>query len=479
MPEPPGYRDVFRGGTGPLAVGLLLLELVSAVQVYITATVLPLVSDELAGSRYYGLALSAGTVAVFVATPATAPLMHRFGARTLLGVAALLHTVGTASSAISSVMPMYALGRLVQGLGTGALVAIGYAVLAERFPARLRPQLIALLTSMWLLPSLVGPSGAALLATTLGWRPTLLVGIPPLLLAVGLVITRLGGEPEEPSRPRPVPVVAVVVMTAGAGMISFGGSRHGIAAALLLAGGLLLVPAGALRVLPPGTATGRSPQAAAVAALVLATFTFLGADGLTTLYVTEGLGRPIGWAAAPLSVAGIAWSSGTLWQPRLLRRSGGRTRPVLTLGAVLLGAGAGLLVPLLPVARAAAAAAGHATGTGARLAGDHPVTPWSALAVAVLAWAVAGAGIGLLYPTLSVGALSVPAADAAAMSSSVVLAEALGSTLGTAVGGSLVSLSATLTGSFVAGLLAASALFAANALGILGYVRRVPARLDG
>lgn len=455
---------MFRGSTGPLAVGLLLLELVSAVQVYLTATVLPLVSDELDGSRYYGLALSAGTVAVFVATPASAPLMLRLGPRTLLGVAATLHTVGTGLSAISSVMPMYALGRLVQGLGTGALVAIGYAVLAERFPARLRPRLIALLTAMWLLPSLVGPSGAALLATAVGWRATLLAGLPPVLLAVALVVGRLGGEPEEPSRPRPVPVGAVAVMTAGAAMVSFGGTLSGPAAAGLVVTGLLLVPVGAVRVLPPGTATGRTPQAAAVAGLVLASFVFLGGEGLTTLYVTEGLGRAIGWAAIPLSVSGIAWSAGTLGQPRLLLLTGGRTRPVLLASAGLLVGGAVLLAALLPLADAA--------GSGPQARGSGV-----ALAVVMLAWALAGTGIGLLYPTLSVGALAVPAADAAAMSSSVVLAEALGSTLGTAVGGSLVSLSATATGGFTDGLVAAYVVFALAATGIAGYARRAPARM--
>lgn len=463
---------MFRGGTGPLAVGLLLLELVSAVQVYITATVLPLVSGELAGSRYYGLALSAGTVAVFVATPASAPLMIRIGPRTLLGVAAGLHTVGTAWASISSEMPMYALGRLVQGLGTGSLVAIGYAVLAERFPARLRPRLIALLTAMWLLPSLVGPSGAALLATTIGWRATLLVGIPPVLLAVALVIWRLGGEPDEPSRPRPVPVRAVAVMTAGAAMVSFGGTLRGLPAATLVLAGLLLVPAGAVRVLPPGTAAGRTPQAAAVAGLVLATFAFLGGDGLTTLYVTEGLGRSIGWAALPLSVAGIAWSLGTLVQPRLLARSGFRTRPVLLLAAGLVVAGCALLAPLLPLA-AAAGGSGGAAGAGTGGADGLP-----ALAVVVLAWALTGTGMGLIYPTLSVGALQVPAADAAAMSSSVVLAEALGGTLGTAVGGSLVSLSATATGGFTDGLVLAYVVFGLAGAGIIGYVRRAPARLE-
>jgi MFS family permease len=457
------YREVFRGNLGRLAVGLMLLEFFAAVQVFVTATVLPMVSAELDGGRYYGLALSAGTVATFAVTPATAPLMARFGPRVVLVAAGGLHVAGAAVSATSSVMPVFALGRLVQGLGTGALMALGYALLAERFPARLRPRLIALLTAMWLVPSLFGPGGAALLATALGWRVTLALSACVTLIAVLWVTGQVRGEPEEPSRPRRVPVVDVAVMTAGAAMIAFAGSAAGAAAAALLVVGLVLAVAGAVKVLPPGAVSGRRPESAAVAGLVLATFAFMGADGLTTLYVQRGLGQPIGWAAAALSVAGIAWSVGTLLFSRLLQLLSGRTAPLLLLGSVLMVVGVALLIVVLPVSGVAA------EGSPVRL---------PSIGAVILAWTVAGTGMGLVYPTLSVAALQVPAADGAAMSAAVVLAEALGGTISLAVGGSLVSLSSTLTGGFTAGLLSAYAVFAVAALAIGYYARRVPRRLQ-
>jgi MFS family permease len=463
MAGPATYREVFRGGLGRLAAGLMLLEFSAAIQVFITATVLPLVSAELDGGRYYGLALSAGTVAIFVATPVTAPLMLRLGPRSVLGAAAVLHLTGTVVSAASAAMPIFALGRLIQGFGTGLLMALGYALLAERFPARMRPRLIALLTSMWLLPSLLGPGGAALLATVFGWRITLAASAPPVLAAVLLVIGQVRGDPDEPSRPRPVPAVAVAVLAGGGGMISFGGTTTGVPAAGLLVGGLILVIVGAVRVLPAGTIAGRPPQSAAVAALVLSTFAFLGGDGLTTLYVTQGLGRPIGWAAAVLSTAGIAWSVGTLLHARLLQRLSGRTAPMVLTGGILVVVGMSLLILVL-------------LGAGA-VSGRRPAG-LPAVGLVVLAWTVAGAGMGLLYPTLSVAALQVPAADAAAMSSAVVLAEAIGGTISLAAGGSLVSLSATLTGHFTAGLIGAYTLFAGAALAIGYYGRRSPEQLQ-
>jgi hypothetical protein len=69
-----------------------------------------------------------------------------------------------------------------------------------------------------------------------------------------------------------------------------------------------------------------------------------------------------------------------------------------------------------------------------------------AAALVIVAWAAGGAGMGLVYPTLTLGALLVPTAAAGRAATSVVLTEALGGTLSLAIGGSLVSLSATQTG---------------------------------
>src|SRR5262245_55214108 len=159
------YRELFRGRDAWLAVGLLLLEFVAAVQLYVTVTVLPLVSSELHGQRYYGLALSGATVALFVSTPLAAPIARRVGMRAVLLAAGVLYLAGSLLSAVAASMPVFTAGRVVMGLGDGVLFALSYLIVAEHFPPRLRSRMIALLASMWLLPSLLGPPGAAVLAT--------------------------------------------------------------------------------------------------------------------------------------------------------------------------------------------------------------------------------------------------------------------------------------------------------------------------
>jgi len=456
MTESVTYRELFRGEAGRLAVGLLLLEFVAAVQVFVTATLLPLVSSQLHGQRYYGLALSAATVALFVSTPLATPIAQRIGSRTVLLAAGVLYVAGTVLSAVAMSMPVFAAGRVVQGLGGGAMFALGYAIVAEDFPSRLRSRMIALLTSMWLLPSLLGPAGAAVLAALVGWRWALLAVLPPLVAAVALVARRVSDRtPVEQARG--LPLMAVAVMSVGAVAISFAGSRSGGVALGLMAIGLVLVLGGAMRVLPDGTFSGGPPPAAAVGGLLLALFVFFGADGLITLYVTDGLGASIGWAAAALSAGSVAWSLTTLAQPRLLDRTGQRGFGIVAGGSLMITLGlAALLLVLLLIP----------SGSG----------PAAELMV-IAAWTAGGAGMGLVYPTLALGALLVPAARAGTAAAAVVLTEALGGTLSLAISGSLVSLSTTLTGAYRTGLLLSYAMFTLISAAVLYYARRAPTRL--
>ena len=186
----------------------------------------------------------------------------------------------------------------------------------------------------------------------------------------------------------------------------------------------------------------------------MATFAFFGGDSLITLLVTEGLGSTIAWAAAALSVGGIFWSLSTLIQPRLLERVDNRGFPITAAGAALVTAGLGLLLVVLWI-------------------GSGPL----AVGLVVVAWSVGGTGMGLVYPTLSVSVLLAEGIEPTAAAAALVLAEALGGTLSMAIGGSLVSLSSTLTGSFRGGLWMSYSLFTATSAMVVYYGWRAPVRL--
>ena len=77
--------------------------------------------------------------------------------------------------------------RAVQGFGAGLNIVSLYVVVGRAFPAGLRPRVFSAISSGWILPSLVGPPVAGLLADHLSWRWVFL-GVLPLLLGAALLV---------------------------------------------------------------------------------------------------------------------------------------------------------------------------------------------------------------------------------------------------------------------------------------------------
>ena len=96
-------------------------------------------------------------------------------------------------------MPVLVAGRLVQGLGGGALTVSLYVLVARIYPGALHPKIFAAFSAAWVIPSLVGPFAAGIVAQVFSWHWVFLgvVGlvIPALLR---LTLSVLGPARKEP-----------------------------------------------------------------------------------------------------------------------------------------------------------------------------------------------------------------------------------------------------------------------------------------
>src|SRR5439155_14640980 len=90
-------------------------------------------------------------------------------ARALVVVVGIF-VVGTVLAAAAPSMPLFIVGRFLQGWGLGAQYAVSLGAVAKTYPEAHRPRVLALLSGAWILPSIFGPSFGALLASTVGRR---------------------------------------------------------------------------------------------------------------------------------------------------------------------------------------------------------------------------------------------------------------------------------------------------------------------
>src|SRR5207245_8613948 len=64
---------------------------------------------------------------------------------------------GLAVAGLAPSMAVLVVGRCLQGLGAGATPAIMYVAIGRTLPERVRPRMMAVLSTAWVMPGLLGP----------------------------------------------------------------------------------------------------------------------------------------------------------------------------------------------------------------------------------------------------------------------------------------------------------------------------------
>ncbi|MFJ8624435.1 MFS transporter [Kitasatospora sp. NPDC093550] len=382
-----GWRELFSrrhaAAASILAGGVALY----AMNLYFTAALMPSIVADIGGARYYAWVATGFLMAAVIASMLVSRLLDRLGAARAYVLGFLVFGAGAVLNALSPSMPALVLGRVVQGLGGGLVAGLGYAVIRSALPERLWTRAAGLVSAMWGVGTLVGPSLGGLFAQLGAWRGAYVLLLVAALVLAALARRVLPGRSGEGRGSGPVPLPSLLLLTLAAAAFSISSTVPGgwATAVCILAGVALLVGFVAVErrasatVLPQQTYRAGHPLkwlyltvAVLCAGVVAENFIPLFGQELGGLgpLVAGFLGAAVsaGWTTAQLFSVGI-------------ESARGRARAVRTAPLVLVG---GLLVyGLLQTGDA----------SGARVA------LWA------LALFVAGTGIGLAFPHLSVAAM--------------------------------------------------------------------------
>ena len=392
-----------------LAVGVVLLEFVASVSSFVSGTLLPLIEHDLSAAQQVQLLVTGGEIGMFTALPLSPWIVQRVPTARLMLAGLTLSVAGSVMSALSVDAWTFAGGRFVAGFAGGVLSVFGVTAAIRHLEDSLRVKVIAAMSAMWLIPAMVGPPAALALQHLIGWRLTLLVPIPLMLLARTFVITESGPRPGPRAETPPSLRAFLIPLGAAASVLLITSDLWYLTPVPV---GLATI--GYLSVMPTGTARLARGAPAALAALTLFGFGYFGANQLLTLLFTQSFGATLVQAGIALSATSIAWAFVGLFAPRF------RTNPRIPSVGMGLAAVGTLLVSLLGFAGAS----------------------WH---TALCAWTLAGIGIGLSYPTLYLRATTPDDPGAVVMiAAAAVTAESFGALAGGTLGAGFVSLSAGL-----------------------------------
>src|SRR5438128_6819938 len=104
--------------------------------------------------------------------------------------------------------------RMMQGLGAGSLMTLGYTIIGELFGLERRAKLQGWISSVWGVASLVGPWLGGVLSDHVSWRWVFYVNLPFGAIAMALIATALVEE-ARPARRPVMDVAGVALFTAG------------------------------------------------------------------------------------------------------------------------------------------------------------------------------------------------------------------------------------------------------------------------
>ena len=399
--------------TSGLLAGILLAVFGVAFQMVGVVAALPDVMRALHGEAHYAWAFSGMVMGMLLSLLVAGPYADRRGPLRPMAVGFGLFLLGLVGAMLAIDVPTLIAARFLQGLGGGAMNLSLFVVIALGFPGERRPTVMSWLSLCWVLPAFVGPPISALLVH-LNWRLVFGIGIP-VLLAAALLMTpqvkrlQAGFRPAE-GRTRN-PVWAVVVISISPALLQLTGILplpwgvvSGVAAVLGLA---VAVPC----VLPERVRSLRAGLGPMAATRALQAGAFFAAEAFLLLGLQELRGLSGLQAGVALTIGSLGWSGGSWLQSRPWLRL--RRDQIIVAGTVLGAIGIAGIAAFM-------------------------VWSWVPIVVAVLAWAVAGCGMGLMMASTAVATMALSSPQEQGRNSSALqVSETLGSSLLTAAAGAV------------------------------------------
>ncbi|WP_344892312.1 MFS transporter [Nonomuraea antimicrobica] len=430
-----------------LSIGLVALVTLLAFEAMAVATAMPVVARELDGMSLYNLAFSATLAASVIATVLGGRWSDVRGPLQPIGVGVGAFVAGLLLAGFAPTMELFVTGRFVQGLGTGLTQVALYVLVARVYPGAMHSKVFALFSAAWVVPSMVGPAIAGFVVEKADWR-WIFLGVTLIVIPSALLLWRgTAGRAIENGIAEPAPglgrkLVWATVTAVAAALIQYGSALK-LAGLPLLAIGVVLLAVALPKLLLPGSLRAAPGLPTAPVLRGLAYGSLMAAEVLIPLMLMNERGLSATGAGIVLTIGALGWSTGSWIKGRGTIGNMAAVRG----GAAMIAVGIAMVTLVL--------------------VDSMP------LAVAYVAMAVAGLGIGALHPTVSVLVLKMSkegeegqngAAVGVGESVFTVVAVAVSGALFTATGGSyLAGLVFTVVLAVVAFLLAPRFVQAAGA----------------
>ena len=327
------WSELFSSG---LTGRILLLSFgvwLHAADELMVSTITPAMIASIGGELYVAWLIALYEVGSIVAGAASAIIVLRFGVRFSMAGAALAYFGGCLVSGLAPDMTVMLAGRLIQGLGGGAMIALSFVGVYRLIPEHLTARVYALMSIVWGVSAFSGPMIGAAFADNGIWRGAFYLFAGQAILFALVVMVRMKdavvgqAEPATDARGSIALILRILTLAAGVVLVAASGTvtepawQFALAAAgfLALAAFMMMdMKSGRNRLLPNRAFDYRQPQGAVIILVLFMSICTMGLITYGPLILTglHGLSatavgiilmlESIGWSVTAVLVAGIA-----------------------------------------------------------------------------------------------------------------------------------------------------------------------------
>ena len=180
-----------------IIVALMLAMLLAALDQTIVSTALPKIASDLNGLTKYSWVATAYLLTSAVSTPLYGKISDMFGRKKIFQTAIVIFLLGSALCGAAHSMNQLIVFRGLQGLGAGGLMVLAMSVIGDIVPPRNRGRYQGYFGAVFAVSSVIGPLLGGFFADThsilhiAGWRWIFYVNLPVGILALTAIATRL------------------------------------------------------------------------------------------------------------------------------------------------------------------------------------------------------------------------------------------------------------------------------------------------
>ncbi|UUV29023.1 MFS transporter [Amycolatopsis roodepoortensis] len=366
-------------------------------------TTLPVAVGQLDGLHVYALALGGFVTMSLFGSVLAGEIADKRGPRLLLILGLGLFLAGLLVAGTATTMWQLIAGRCVQGFASSVVVVGLNVTIAQSYPSKLRPKALSLMSTCWIVPSMIGPAIAGTVTELLSWR-WVFFGLAILVSVASLIplgfLRRLSPVADDERATPPGLVRAAAIVAVAAGILHFGASGLDLTHLAFAAVGVVALVISVPRLLPEGTLRAARGIPAAILLRGLSAGIYFTLESYIPLML-------INQRQISVTVAGVSFT-----------------------GATLLWAGAAWLQghPWAEVPRHRLVLLGSVVIAGSSVIAIFGVFGFVPPLTASAALIVAGFGMGLVMPSLTVLAFDhCPPEDQGRYSAAMQVSQGLGS----------------------------------------------------